>query len=182
MADEIVEDWRGVKVRLAPRSYFHWSKSNDFLLHNAKLGKGVVATISAVAKIPGLEGFTTPYALLNGSPQKENEWERVRAECYPSRPSRMKALFCFENREFALRAKQEWFHEEDCRLVEIRIEKSANSWRADSKWLEGDASTWSSNAEHYWRGDMTDNPFPEIIIDGLLYFPEWETFELFTPN
>lgn len=25
---------------------------------------------------------------------------------------------------------------------------------------------------------MTANPFPELLVNGILYFPEWESFPL----
>jgi hypothetical protein len=49
----------------------------------------------------------------------------------------------------------------------------------ESRELAETAAQWFGR---YWRGEMTDNPMPEIFVDGGLYFPGWKSppFGLFT--
>jgi hypothetical protein len=48
--------------------------------------------------------------------------------------------------------------------------------KADSLWLNARAEQFEENAEKYWEGEMTESPFPEVIVNGALYFPDWESF------
>src|SRR5262249_54013823 len=123
----VIQDWNGNSVCLKPGTYFHWVSPGSFLLHNAKVGKGIVTTVSTLSTVPGLGNATTLYAAYNVNPKKELEWERVRAQSYPLRPTRMKALFCFDEQETALRAQQRWFSNENRRLIQIRLTEHANS-------------------------------------------------------
>ncbi len=178
VAEEVVRDSQGNDVRLRPGYYYHWHERNGSLLHNAKLGKGMTMTISVLAEILHNDGFATPYAILNAQPQKEEVWERIRALTYPTRPTRKRALFCFDEEELARRAKDLWFPTENRQLVKVRLTEETNAFRADSRWLDSVEADWAANTDQYWHGRMTEHPLPEVIVNGLVYLPEWQSFKL----
>jgi hypothetical protein len=109
-----------------------------------------------------------------GNVEKVNAWERVRQVVDKNLPTRQHALFLFDDEEMAVRAGQTWFPGEARLLVEARVGNSCRIHRADSCWLNCEPPQWDLNAERYWRGEMTPEPFPEIVVDGPVYFPGWE--------
>jgi hypothetical protein len=44
--------------------------------------------------------------------------------------------------------------------------------RADGRWIEdSNPDRWRANAERYWRGKMSSDRLPEIIVQGAVYLP-----------
>ena len=51
---------------------------------------------------------------------------------------------------------------------------SARRGIRDARWLDCvDAGMWEGHASCYWRGIMTEQPFPEVLVHGAVFFPEW---------
>jgi hypothetical protein len=50
--------------------------------------------------------------------------------------------------------------------------------KADATWLEQPKNNWPDAAHSYWRGEMYTTPETEILVQGQLYFPAWETLPL----
>ena len=59
-------------------------------------------------------------------------------------------------------------------LLKVRVDRNAKILRADAGWLDAQESQWTSNATRYWKGEMTADPHPEIIVEGAVYFPDWQ--------
>ena len=91
----------------------------------------------------------------------------------------MKALFLFEQEAAAHRAMAEWFQKENRRIVDVRVVVGSRYHRADAQWLERPKDEWPDAAHRYWAGDMTADPRPEIVLEGHVYLPSWDTFALF---
>lgn len=168
---------RGQIHILLPDVYWHLTCPGNFLLHNARLGQGLTQSVSAVADFPGLQNAVSPYGIGARSNPKEQEWERVRLTVDNALPTRLNGFFVFETEGLAQRAQAEWFGEENRTIVRVRAVEGASLHRADARLLDSsDSSQWDDRATMYWRGDMTDDPRPEIIVKGPIYFPDWETF------
>ena len=147
-------------------SNLHWMVWNP-LLHNAELRDGFVSSVSFYTGIP--EGSGTLYNLCNDSRNKEDVWERVRADEFPLLPSRKNALFLFDDINAACEANRIWFRlSRD--LVRVRIVDESIVHKADSRWLDAYEDEWESAARNYWKGIMTrGNLFPEIVTRGEVY-------------
>jgi hypothetical protein len=164
----------GGSYQLQPGHYWHLAQARgSMLLHNAFLAQGICWSISSFGRRPGMENAITMYGAF-GNPEKEQAWERIRLDINPELPTRQHALFLFDNAEQAERAWQTWFPNENRVLVEARIVVGSAVHRADSRWLHCLQQQWDDNAKPYWRGEMTADPLPEVIVDGGVYFPDWE--------
>lgn len=153
--------------------YYHLTKPKDILLWNARIGQGVVHTISAIADTKGLQYAATPYYILNAQPKKENKWEEVRRTEFPDKPTRLKALFLFDDLDAARTARNIWFPNEGRHILKTRVVSYAALHRADAAWLETCEHAWISSARSYWSGRMTGAPRAEVIVYGSVYFPGW---------
>ena len=172
----IVSTFRGPRI-VYNRPYWHLASLNSFFYHNVRCGRGELASIScAIAADPNLENAQTPYSMARLSDAKEAVFENVRRAKFPDRPQRLKALFVFDDRALAERALKEWFTREQRPPLECRIVIESNIHKADSLWLNASAEQFEENAAKYWQGEMTASPFPEVIVNGALYFPDWESF------
>ncbi|TPK64736.1 MULTISPECIES: hypothetical protein [unclassified Mesorhizobium] len=164
---------------LRGESYWHVTDRGGILLHNVRIGKGWCASISYFAKGELADAFT-PYSQLAGGSDKERVWESVRATHFPDLPSRQKALFVFPSKENAERAIQEWYTGQDKVIVEVRLSMDVKLHIADARHLDHLPSLWPDATMRYWQGAITDNPRPEALVEGVVYFPGWEhePFEL----
>jgi hypothetical protein len=172
----IVTTFRGPRI-VHNRPYWHLASFKSVFYHNVRCGRGELASIScAIAANPGLENAQTPYSMSRLSDVKEAVFENVRRAKFPDRPQRLKALFVFDDRALAERALKEWFTNEQRPFHECRIVIESNIHKADSLWLNASAEQFEENAAKYWQGEMTARPFPEVIVNGALYFPDWESF------
>jgi hypothetical protein len=158
------------------RPYWHLVSPNGFFYHNVRLARGELVSVSAIAADPYLEKAQTPYSMARLADVKEAVFENVREAQFPDRPQRLKALFVFDDLSLAERALKEWFPNEQRLLHECRIVCGSNIHKADALWLNASAEQFEENAAKYWQGEMTASPFPEVIVSGALYFPDWESF------
>jgi hypothetical protein len=175
---DVVNDWNGRDVKLRPGTFWHLTPKGGLFLNNARVGKGIVYSVAAIAREPGLSKAVSPYSLVQEGDPKEAIWEDVRTQSYRHLPSRLKAFYCFEDRELADRAAREWFRGEARAPIELRISEEASVHRCDAKLLDALPDQWRANADRYWKGEMTVAPFPETIVDGAVYAPGWEQFPI----
>jgi hypothetical protein len=154
-------------------TYWHVCQQNGLLLHNARVGKGLVATISAVNRLPDLADALSPYAIKARSDPKELFWERVRKEIDPNLPTRDGAFFLVESQARAQEVSDQWFKGQGRHILRTRIAKPSKVAIVDAKWLDAIAADWEGSARKYWRGEMSPNPAREVLVDGVVYFPDW---------
>ena len=98
--------WRGEKHDLLPGMFYHLAGQDSLVFWNAFLNRGFITSISVAAQADGLEDATTPYQFTRQQDSKDQLWERIRESEFPHKPSRMKALFLFDDRDTALHAKE----------------------------------------------------------------------------
>jgi hypothetical protein len=151
----------------------------QMFFNNAIVGKGLVHSVSFMVELdPNLENAQTPYSIGTSEAKKEGVFEHVRVAHFPHLPSRLKALYVFPSTEAADRAQREWYASDPKVAIRAWIAQGSNVHEADAQLLRGSPESWPGNAERYWAGETTDDPFPELIVHGSLYFPDWETFEI----
>ena len=163
---------------LLPDEFWHLIAEGSHLPHNILVGKGVCGSTSVLARQPGLEAVSTMYGFQAQQDTKEQLWEGARLAEDENLPTRIGSFFLFESEQLANAANDNWYSKNKRQLVKARIVMPSRLHRADTVWLDcndSDEATWRTNAEKYWRGEMTENPFPEVIVDGALYFPDWKT-------
>jgi hypothetical protein len=163
---------RNYELRTEP--YWHLTPARgSTLLNNAYVGQGICWSTTAFRREPGMEQAITLYGAF-GNVEKEDAWERVRQIVDKNLPSRQHAFFLFDDEAMADHARRTWFPNEDRLLLEARTVTGTRLHRAESRWLDCQPPQWEENAERYWRGEMTREPLPEIIVDGAVYFPGWK--------
>ena len=86
------------------------------------------------------------------------------------------AAYVFDDYGLVERALKEWFPNELKTPREYRLLLDAVTHKADTVWLNANSDQWMQNSEKYWQGEMTQSPFPEVLIHGALYFPDWQTY------
>ena len=165
---------RGVTHKLLPGVFYHLADPESTLLWNARLSEGLVPSVSLTATVEGLENVTTLYHVGSVQDPKELVWEDIRQVEFPCLPSRRKALFLFDELNVARLAQKVWFPNETRYLLKSRVVLRSLVHRADTRWLDTYEHQWQSAARKYWAGVMTDDPFPEVIVHGMAYFPGWK--------
>lgn len=157
--------------------YWHIVDRRSFFHNNLRVGRGALLSVSAgIAAEPHLHNAHTPYSLTRRDEEKEALFEKIRLERYPHRPSRLKTLYVLDDYSLVTRALTEWFPDEKKEVYECRLLLGSTTHKADTLWLNAPQEGWLASAEKYWEGVMTDTPFPEVLVHGALYFPEWESF------
>ena len=144
-------------------------------MHNTRLRKGYLYTGEQLSGIdPGM--ILSPYTAFTSERRKEDVWEAVRKQEFPRLPSRHDALFLFENEADLQKAWIKWWNGQSRRTLRAQIVEGALVHKADSRFLDCHESEWEENARRYWSELQTEDPIFEIVVQGRLYFPDWETF------
>jgi len=175
----IVETCWGPR-QVSEKKYWHLVpiKGADAMMfyNNVMVGKGALLSVSAgIRSEPHIENAQTPYSSnLNNS--KECVFEKVRKADYPTCPSRLKSIYLFDDYDLVEKACVEWFANAPKTVHECRVLVGSTIHKADTGWLNCYPDKWEVCAKSYWAGTMSEAPFPEIIVDGAIYFPFFETF------
>ena len=169
--------WGPRKIQI--QTYWHLVPSSgvyaEIFCHNVHIGKGALLSVSAgIEAEREIENAQTGYSLAHRNDEKERVFEEVRGESFPARPSRLKALYVFDDESFSKRAQQEWFADETKVAHECHALARSIIHHADTFWLNAHPDQWRDYANKYWSGEMSENPFPEVLIHGALYFPYWQ--------
>lgn len=157
--------------------YWHLVGTSWLFRNNVRVGNGALLSVSACIEAePQIQNAQTPYSFARRGDAKEELFEEIRLAGYPHRPSRLKTLYVFDDFTLVQRALIEWFPNKNKIVHECRILLGSNTHKADTEWLNGLPEQWPGNAKRYWEGAMTETPFPEVLVDGAIYFPGWESF------
>lgn len=176
----IVDTCWGLR-EISEKQYWHLVPNNGsdamMFYNNVKVGKGALLSVSAGIKAePPTENAQTPYSFSRLGDGKEAAFESVRKDISPKHPSRLKSIYLFDDYSLVERALAEWFSSESKTIHECRVLIGSAIHKADTTWLNCNPANWEESANKYWAGTMSDNPFPETIVDGAIYFPTYETF------
>jgi hypothetical protein len=154
--------------------YWHLTPAQgSHLLHNAHNGQGICWSTSAIRRAEPDAAAVTFYGAFGNVDRRTlgSAFERPSTKTY--RPGNTPS-FLFDDKAMADRSLETWFPNEKRLLLDARVDTNARTQRADSRWLDCDATQWAENAERYWRGEMSEDPLPEIVVDGAVYFPGWK--------
>jgi hypothetical protein len=166
------------ETELLGKEYLHSVGDDLFarlMMHNTRLRKGCLYTGDVLSGIhPG--AIISPYATFTSEKHKEDVWESVRSLEFSSLPSRREALFLFENEADLQKAPNKWWSGQSRRTLRARIARGSLVHKADSRLLDCYENEWEENARRYWNGLQTDEPIFEVVVQGRVYFPDWESF------
>jgi hypothetical protein len=152
--------------------------SNAMMFYNSVgVGKGALLSVSAaISAEPHIENAHTPYSFSRLSDGKEEVFERIRKSEFQTHPSRMKSIYLFDDYSLVEKALAEWFQNDPKIVHECRVLVGSTNHTADTARLNCLPIDWEACAKRYWGGLMCDHPFPETIVDGAIYFPEYKSF------
>lgn len=152
--------------------------SNAMMFYNnVMVGKGALLSVNAaISAEPHIENAHTPYSFSSLGDGKEEVFEKIRKREFPTQPSRMKSIYLFNDYSLVERALTEWFQNAPKSAHECRVLVNSAIHIADTAWLNCLPNDWEACARRYWGGLMSDHPFPETIVDGAVYFPEYKSF------
>ena len=161
------------------KKYWHLvpvgSTSADIFKNNVCVGKGALLSVSAgIESEPAIHSAQTPYSLTNINNPKEKTFEEIRQQKYPMLPSRIKSLYIFDDYNLVERAMNEWFSNESKAIHECRLLVGSISHKADTSWLKCMEHQWEEYANYYWSGAASNSPFHEVLVHGVIYFPDWK--------
>lgn len=157
--------------------YWHVVGSLWLFYNNVRVGKGALLSVSAgIEAEPHIHTAQTPYSLARRDDAKEALFEDIRRTKFPYHPSRLKTLYVFDDYSLVQRALDEWFPSEEKIVHECRLLQGSVTHRADTVWLNSLPIQWAEYAGRYWDGSMSETPFPEVLVHGAIYFPDWEMF------
>ncbi len=149
--------------------YYLAADPDDLIFaNNLKVCKGVFPSPSLVRELDeNLKGMVSMYEVMHTDREKEAVFEKIRAEHYPSRPSRMGAIYLFKDYGTAERANKKWWDNKR-NLYETKIRNGSIVMVADSQWLNCTATDYESNAHSYFQERTTDNPLIEVVVMGVV--------------
>lgn len=156
---------------------FHAIDPNDGMFcHNIALSKGQLIAVSLARQAhPEWEGILSPYEAFTREREKETIFERVRASIYPNCPPRLGSIFLFPTREAADKANSDWWSNQR-QILLAKIVQAPRVGTFDAKLLDATSDEWEKSAHRYWSGEMTYNPSPEVLIDGIVQLYGWESY------
>ena len=174
----IVETCWGTR-EIDDKQYWHLVPSSgmaaDIFKNNVRAGKGALLSVSAgIAAEPEIHNAQTPYSIARITDETERVFEEIRQSEFPACSPRLKTLYVFDDFNLVERALKEWFQNENKIIHECRVIIGSVILKADTVWLTSSENQWANNARNYWSGTMSDNPFPEVLVHGVIYFPNWE--------
>ena len=99
---------------------------------------------------------------------RELLWETIRLNEFPEAPSRQRCIWLTRTLDQA----REWvkilrFQSSTYSIVYLRAQGRALD--TDGRLLAGESEPlpiWYDKARKYWRGELTEEPWPEVIFDG----------------
>lgn len=159
------------------RTFYHAiDPANEIFRHNIKIGNGRISSVSFLkTEDPRLEGVLSPYQAFTSERPKEEVFERIRKEAFQDRPSRLGAIFLFENLDLAKEANMIWWHGKRV-ILSAKIIEAHCIGRYDLKHLDTSPQKWEDAARKYWSGILTPKPVPEVLVKGIVQLCEWEQY------
>lgn len=166
-------------------NYIHTISNDVFaniMLHNTRLRKGYLPTGDALESIWPEGCIISPYSSFTNEQEKEEKWETVRKKEFPNLPSRKNALFLFDDKNSLEAAMTSWWSGQKRLELTAQIPEGAKIHKADAKLLDCNMCDYDQNAHAYWSGDTTDKPIFEIVVQGIVFFPDWESFPMLSAS
>lgn len=168
-------------VEISMKTYWHSIGDDMFarvMMHNTRLREGFLLTGAALAALLPEGSIISPYSSFTNERPKEDMWEDLRFKNFPHLPSRKNALFLFEDELSLQIAEKKWWPGQSRKNLSAQVVDGSSIHKADSNWLDCTEEAWERNANAYWSGLTTPEPIFEVVVQGQIYFPDWQEFPL----
>jgi len=159
------------------QAFYHAIDPADELFsHNVKISNGRIMAVSFLkAENPTLSGALSPYHAFTRERPKEKVFEHIRLEEFQNCPSRLGAIFLFDDLHLANKANATWWHRKRV-ILPANVIEARSIGCYDSKHLNACAHEWDDAARKYWSGVLTENPAPEVLLNGIVQLYGWEPY------
>lgn len=111
-------------------------------------------------------GSVSLYQVLHADREKEATFEKIREKHYPNSPTRLGALYLFQDVDSAHKANEVWWQGKR-HIYGVDIVLSHSQLLADSNWLNCKQENWGDNAHSYFKGLHTETPLLEVLLVGV---------------
>ncbi len=159
------------------QTFYHaLDPADELFCHNVKIANGRIIAVSFLkAGDPNLVGALSPYQAFTRERPKEEVFEHIRAKEFPNCPSRLGAIFLFDDLDLANKANATWWHGKRV-ILPANVIEARFIGRYDSKHLDTSAHECKDAARKYWSGILTVNPTPEVLVSGIVQLYGWEPY------
>jgi hypothetical protein len=152
--------------------------SDNLFRHNIAINKGRITAVSLARLVhPEWESILSPYEAFTCEREKEEAFEKIRASEYDNCPTRLGSIFAFPTKETANRSNSLWFNGKRV-ILEGTVTFASRIGTFDSQLLNARQEDWEVSARTYWSGKLSGDPFPEVLIDGVIQLSGWEPYGL----
>ncbi len=166
---------------------WHLTPRSSVLLHNAFLAQGCWCSMgSFAANARATPDLCRPTKHSTVSPVRRNCGNRFGSTEHQTGLRGLELSLCSRMRTRPELTRQKWFSSEE--RVAVRAvafpPPLASVHRADAGWLSRPEAEWEDAAIHYWRGTASQAPLFELMVQGKIYFPDWQNppFGLLAPS
>lgn len=160
------------------RELWHFTRADgpNILLNNAWLNRGVVASVSVISRMPGLENAITLNDFRPALGPFESILEQVRAKHFQGKPSRRGAFYAFDDRAVCELYARLWAPGAPVHILRCVVENNANVHCGHLGLLNNPPQqNWLAIANSYWSAEKGPAPDHwEYVIDGQVFFPDWQ--------
>lgn len=170
-----------------------WHFADSYTLDRARLNNGLFQSVSA--KLPLEENCWTissrhyidfrhdaqrnVIGMIMAHSNKIEIFELLRKEIVPAAPSRNNCFFAFASQADALAAQTQWGSFPNQVPEPVEIQDDANVFLGDAEYYTNAGTaglTVREAAYRFWLGRRSANPKMEYLVDGTVYFPNWQNF------
>ncbi len=141
--------------------------------HNLALGQGILVSASLLRETGYLPGAVSLHEIIHGNSEREKIFEQIRKDEYPTCPTRLGAIYLFENEKNAVDTASRWWGDK-CLVFPAEIRKKKSIGRFDAQHISMSSPDEISLARNYWAGEITPEPQIEILLTGSIYLIGWE--------
>jgi hypothetical protein len=150
--------------------------ADDMFCHNIQLSKGRIIAVSyARSTDRNLSGMVSPYEAFTAERDKEDVFESIRRAEFSACPSRLGSIFLFATKAAADRANERWWNNKRV-ILPASITLATRKGEFDGAHLNAVKAEWEPAARKYWSGAQSNDPWPEVLVEGVVQVQGWEAY------
>jgi hypothetical protein len=156
---------------------YHVIDPNDGLFcHNIAINSGRIVAVSlARLAYSDWNGILSPYEAFTREREKEDAFEKIRVSEFDTCPPRLGSIYAFPSNETAARANKLWWGGRRV-ILEATVMQANRIGIFDARHLDASRENWEISARSYWSAKLSDDPFPEVLIEGVIQLSGWEPY------
>ena len=156
---------------------YHAIDPNDGLFcHNISINNGRITAVAFARFIrPEWDGMRSPYEVFTHEKEKEDIFEKIRKSEFENCPPRLGSIYTFPDNETAVCANKRWWNGRRV-ILEASVVHANRIGQFDSRYLDATRENWEASARAYWSGKFSEQPFLEVLIEGVIQLSGWEPY------